>query len=200
MRIRWEASQRIELLTAEALNVSASAMARMEQAGHLERVAPGVYIGVGHAQHPLIEAAAWACRHEQAVACLLTAAVHHELTDAFASGTWLFVPKGASPPRSQTQSVHVIQTAPRFIDPDHDAANGIDTIEVHGVALRITGPDRTTIDMWRYPRRVAREHALEALRRRRNAKDFRLPPFARLARRLGAWSRLEDIVQGLALR
>jgi hypothetical protein len=175
-------------------------MARMEKEGILHRVVPGVYVGARHKRHPLIEPAAWTLRHPKAVACLLTAAVYHDLTDAFARGTWLFIPKGASPPRSRVATLNVVQTAPRLIDPKQDRNNGIVKLPVHGVELRLTGPDRTTLDLWRYPRKVSHEYALDALRRRTRASDFHMPSFARLARRLRIWWRLEPIVQGLILR
>jgi hypothetical protein len=172
----------------------------MEREGALERVIPGVYVGAGQMQHALIEAAAWTTRHPSAVTCLLTAAVFHELVDAFAGGTWLYVPKGSSPPRSRVVRVRVVQTAPRFVDPECDEDNGIATVTIHGIEIRLTGPDRTVLDLWRYPRHVAAEHALEALRRRVSAEGFHLPAFARLGRRLGAWSKVEPVIQGLVLR
>ena len=175
-------------------------MSRMEQTGALERIIPGVYVGAAHKQHPLIEAAAWTVRHPRAVACLLTAAVHHELTDAFAGGTWLYVPLGSSPPRSRVVRVHVVQTAEWLVNPVHDEDNGIDVIQVHGVNLHVTGPNRTALDLWRYPRRVPIEHALEALRRLVSDNKFHLPAFARLGRRLGIWPKVEPVVQGLVLR
>ena len=175
-------------------------MARMSQEGVLDRIVPGVYLGARHERQPLTEAAAWTLKHPHAVVCLLTAATHHDLTDSFAGGTWIYVPKGSSPPRSRAVPVHAIQTARKYIDPDHDGDQDITAVELHGVRLRVTGPDRTTIDMWRYPRRVSAEHALEALRRRARADDFSPPTFARLARRLGAWTKLEPVLQGLVLR
>lgn len=198
--IRLAAKESDRLLAPNDLGVTVDAMARVAAEGTIERVIAGVYVGAEHDLHPLIEAAAWTKRHPQAVACLLTAAVHHGLTDAFAGGVWLFVPKGSSPPRSVASPVHVVQTAPRFVDPTADPENGISTRTVHGVQLRITDPDRTVLDLWRYPRRIAAEHALEALRRRFGADDFHLPAFGRLGRRLGVWSRLDPVVQGLALR
>jgi hypothetical protein len=172
----------------------------MDNEGVVQRVVPGVYIGTKHDRHSLIEAAAWVRRHPHAVPCLLTAAVYHDLTDAFARGTWLYVAKGTTPPRSRLAKLHVVQTAPRFVRPEDDLLNGIVTIRVHGVSLRITNADRTTIDLWRYPRRIPREYALQALKLRVGSRDFHTPKFARLARRLGAWSKLEDTIQGVTLR
>lgn len=198
--IRLHAQASAGLFTATGKGVDPDAMARLEREGVLHRVIPGVYLGAQHSRHPLVEAAAWVLRHPQAVVCLLTAAVYYDLVDAFARGTWLFVPLGASVPRSRVVHVHVIQTAPRFVDPPLDGENGITTLHVHGIEVRITDPDRTTLDLWRYPRRVSSEHAIEALRRRVRAEGFEMPRFARLARRLDVWSRVERIVQGLALR
>lgn len=188
------------LWRAADLSVPAAAMSRMSREGALERIIPGVYLGSRHGQTSLTEAAAWTLKHPNAVLCLLTAAVYHDLTDAFTGGTWLYVEKGTSPPRSSVVPVHVIQTASRFIDPEQDVANDIAGLELHGVRVRITGPDRTALDLWRYPRRVSGEHALEALRRRVRADDFRIPVFARLARRLDVWRKVEPVMQGLVLR
>jgi len=189
------------LWRAADLDVPAAAMSRMCREGILDRILPGVYLGASHRQHLLVEAAAWTLKHPRAVTGLLTAAVYHGLTDAFTSGTWLFVPKGTSPPRSTVVPVHVIQTAPRFIASEHDEAYGIALQTVHGVPVRLTNPDRTVLDMWRYPRHISREHALATLRRRVRSEDFDVPRFARLGRRLdNAWSMVEDVVQGMMFR
>lgn len=197
--IRRSASS-AHLLTAETLGVHPSAMARLTQEGTLERVAPGVYVGTAHSLHPLIEVAGWTLRHPQVVASLLTAAVFHDLTDAFARGTWLFIPFGNSPPRSRVMTVHTVQVVPRLVVRENDAENGIETIMVHGTEVRITGRDRTTLDLWHYPNHISREYALDALRRRLREPGFQMPGFARLARRLGVWDRVEPVVQGMMLR
>lgn len=188
------------LLTAEGLGVSPASLVREATDGALERVVPGVYIGPLQRRSVLTEGAAWTLRHPKVVVGLLTAALYYGLTNAFARGTWLLVPKGASPPRSETVPVHVVQVSPALVEPARDEENGILTVEVHGVKVRVTGPDRTVIDLWRYPRRVSSEFALEALGRRVRAEDFHLPAFARLARPMGAWDKLEPVVQGILLR
>lgn len=185
------------LLRADELGVPLHALAHAERAGIVERLVPGVYIGREVARHPLAEVAAWTVRHPAVVGCLLTAAAWHGLTEAFERGTWMFVPTGASPPRSRTAPVRVVQSTPRFLDPAHDAELGILSLDVHGVRVRVTGPDRTAIDLWRYPALIADEHALMALRRRAQAPDFSTPVFARLATRLDAWTRIEGILRGM---
>ena len=198
--IRVAAEKQPVLLRAADLEVSHDAMARMENEGVLARVIPGVYIGAVHRQHPLLEAAAWTLRFPRAVVGLITAAVHHDLTDSFSNGTWLYVPKGGSRPRSRVAVVHALQSAEHLIAPRRDRENGVDRLEVHGVRVRITGPDRTALDLWRFPRRVTPETALVALRRRTTAPGFQIPAFARLAKRLRVWSRIEPVLQGMVLK
>lgn len=192
-----EAARHDQLLRAETLSVPGHALVRAEAAGELVRVVPGVYLGVSWPRSTLTEAAAWTLRYPAAVAGLLTSAVHHGLTDAFEQGTWLCVPVGTSVPRSRTTPLHPVQVTPRWLTPDADADNGIVRVEAHGVVVRLTDPDRTVIDLWRFPRLVAREHALAALRRRVAAPDFRVPDFARLARHLEAWARIEPVLEGM---
>lgn len=198
--IRAAASKGAGLLRAAELGVQPWSMTRMTESGVIERVVPGVYVGMQCERHPLIEVAAWTLRYPAAVACLLTAAAYHELTDAFTRGAWFFVPKGSSVPRSRTASLHVVQVAPSLIDPKCDEENGITRLIVHGVEMRLTGPDRTVLDMWKYPRRVSSEHALRALHLRSHSSDFELPRFARLGHHLGVWKRIEPVVQGMMVR
>ncbi|MFT5582572.1 MAG: hypothetical protein ACI9VR_000148 [Cognaticolwellia sp.] len=148
----------------------------------------------------MAEAAAWALKYPNAVAALLTAARFHDLTDAFEGGVWLYVPAGTSRPRIRVTAVRVVQLVPRFIDREFDEPNGIQTMEVHGTSLRLTGPDRTTLDLWRHSRHVSKEYAVDSLRRRVAKEDFDLPVFARLARRIGVWPRVEPLLTGLVLR
>lgn len=198
--IRLAAASGDRFLRAGDLDVPAYALAQTQRAGLIERIVPGVYLGPAWPRQRLTEAAAWTLRHPNAVAGLITAAVYHELTDAFERGTWLLVPHGTSPPRSQTSGVHVVQVAPWMLHPGDDATNGILHASAHGVAVRVTGPDRTVLDLWRYPQLISAEHALVALRRRVSTPGFNVPAFARLARRLGAWSKVERTLQGMMVR
>lgn len=188
--------ERAPLLTAQGLGVPGTALAAAEKQGVLERVVPGVYMGSTEERSDLTEAAGWTQRHPGVVIGLLTAAAHHGLVDAYPGATWMFVPKGGSPPRSRTSPVTAIQTA-KFIEPERDGQHGIQRLRRHGVTLRITSPDRTALDLWRYPRKISREHAKAALQRRVRADDFDLPRFRRLAELLGAWKKIELLVEGL---
>lgn len=198
-RIRDAATTSPVFLRADDLNVSIEAMSRMEAEGTLTRVAPAIYLGSDVRMHPLAEAAAWTLRYPDAVVGGLTSAVYHDLTDAFARGIWLIVPKGTTVPRSKTSALQVVQAASRFVDRADDTDNGIEVIAVHGTDLRITNPDRTVVDLWRYRRRIPREYALIALKRWYSHPAFETPRFARLAKRMGVWGMIEPTLTGLTL-
>jgi predicted transcriptional regulator of viral defense system len=198
-RIRDAALTSAGFLRAEDLGVSVEAMSRMEAEGTLTRVAPAVYLGSDVRMHPLAEAAAWTLRYPDAVVGGLTAAVAYDLTDAFARGIWLIVPKGTTVPRSTTSTLQVVQAAPRFIHREQDSDNGIVVVLVHGTQVRITDRDRTVVDLWRYRQRIPREYALVALKRWTSSPEFEMPRFARIARRMGAWAGLEPTLTGLTL-
>jgi len=172
---------------------------RMVEAGRLERVAPSVYLPSDSIWHPLAEAAAWSLRHENAVICLLTAAVYYDLTDAFARGIWLAVPRGASRPRSKEVQLHSVEVRPDLLDPGSDESNGIETVTVHGREVRITGRDRTVLDLWKYTTKIPVEYAMTALKRRVGEPGFTYSKFSRLGRRLKVWGRVGPITQGLRL-
>ncbi len=167
--------------------------------GTLLRVAPAIYLGATVPQHPLAEAGAWTVRYPDAVVGLLTAAIHHDLTDAFARGTWLCVARGQTVPRSRTAHLHIVQVAPAWLDPRHDAELGIEPLDVHGAHVRLTNPNRTVLDLWRFPHRIPREYALVALKRRVHTPGFNAAELARLARRLGVWNRLQPTLEGMLL-
>lgn len=172
---------------------------RLLTADRLERIAPAVYLPTNVARHPLAEAAAWSLRYDNAVICLLTAAVYYDLTDAFARGIWLAVPKGTTRPRSKATTILAIETSADLLDPAFDDENGIESIQVHGSTVRITGRDRTVLDLWKYRTNVPSEYALVALKRRVRDPDFVYSSFARLGRRLRVWNRVGPVVQGLLL-
>ncbi|MFT6395705.1 MAG: putative transcriptional regulator of viral defense system [Bradymonadia bacterium] len=172
---------------------------RLVKANRLERVAPAVYLPADASWHPLAEAAGWSLRYENAVICLLTAAVYYDLTDAFARGIWLAVPRKSTRPRSWEVPLHAVEVRPDLLDSDSDTANGIDAIYVHGSRVRITGRDRTVLDLWKYRTKIPSEYALVALKRRMREPDFTYSKFARLGRKLRVWSRVGPVAQGLRL-
>jgi len=153
----------------------------------MERVIDGVYLPADAIQDELTVAAAMKLRHPHVVVGLLTAAVFHRLTSAFAGATWLLVPRGNTPPSSKWPPVRTVRVQPWLLQRNL----GIQTVVRHGVEVLITNPDRTVIDLFRHGRHVDLEYALEALRTLIHSEDFNRRRFAKLADQLRAWNKIK---------
>lgn len=188
-----KAAQVDQLLAASDFGVKVHLLKHAQRTGLVVRVVPGVYLGATHQRGLLTEAAGWTLKHPGVVVSLLTAAHFHGLVD-HSDTTWLQVPKGSSVPRSWRTPVQVKIAVPHFLTDNM----GIERVVVHGVVVRITGPDRTVIDLWRCPH-IPEVTALEALRRRVRARGFVNYTFYALAKRLRAWHHLDGLIQGLTL-
>ncbi len=173
------------------LNVCPAILSRLASHGELQRVRRGVYLGAAIDPHPLFEAAAVVKRTPRAVVGLLTALEYHQLTTAWPDGIWIMVPRNQNPP--QEEGLRVVRVRRDLLD----TSLGIDTIEVHGVDVRITNPTRTVMDCWKYTRRVSHAIALEALRELHSSGDWDGRAMYRLARRLGLWTRLRPYMEVL---
>ncbi len=101
------------------------------------------------------------------------------------------MPRDRNPP--QGEGLRVVRVRPDLLD----GSLGIDTLEVHGVTVKITNPTRTVLDCWKYTRRVSHTIALEALRELRASEHWSGRDVYRLARKLGVWSRLRPYVEAI---
>jgi len=189
-RVR-EAARRGLLIESQDLDVPPSILSRLASHGELNRIRRGVYLGANIDPHPLHEAAAVVKRTPRAVVGLLTALEYYRLTTTWPDGIWILTPRDQNPP--QEEGLHVVRARPDLLDENL----GIDSIEVHGVTVRITNPTRTLLDCWKYTRRVSRTIALEALQELRRSEHWDGRAMYRLARRLGLWTRLRPYVEAI---
>jgi predicted transcriptional regulator of viral defense system len=179
------------LVESSDLEVPPAILSRLAQRGELNRVRRGVYLGSKIDPHPLYEAAAVVKRTPRAVVGLLTALEYYRLTTSWPDGVWVLVPRDRNPPQGEV--LHVVRVLPKFLD----LSLGIDTLEVHGVTVKITDPTRSVLDCWKHTRRVSGTVALEALRELRISDHWNGRSLYRLARRLGVWTRLRPYVEAL---
>ena len=179
------------LISSDDLDVPPAILSRLSREGELRRVRRGVYLGVDVEPHPLFEAAAIVKKTPRAVVGGLTALEYYGLTTSWPDGIWILTPRDQNTP--QKKGLQVIRVEPELLEPEL----GIDTMQVHGVEVRITSPTRTVLDCWKYTRRVSHTIALEALRELRHSEQWDGRAFFRLARKLGLWSRLKPYVEAL---
>lgn len=118
-------------------------------------------------------------RAPHGVICLTSALAHWELTDEIPRHVHLAVPRGTSRPiiRHPPTRVHVF-------DPDTFAL-GRRTVELApGESIRITDPERTIVDMFRFRGRLGTSLATAALRTYLQGEDPKPGRVAELARAL----------------
>ena len=126
------------------LGFSRMQLSRMVAAGKAENPARGIY------RFPLEDDGevnyAWAAISRQvpgALFCLYSAAVHHGISEDLGMTRYVALPKGQQ--RRERKGVKFLNWGGSG---ELDA--GVDTIQVDGVDVRITSPERTLVDMFRY--------------------------------------------------
>jgi predicted transcriptional regulator of viral defense system len=132
-------------------------------------------------------------RAPMAVACLLTAASIHDLTDDIPPAVQIAVPRSSTRPRISYPPVEVFQF-------HADTFNlGLDSIDAApGEPVRVYSPERTVIDLMRLRRRIGEPTALIALRRyleRRTTRPGQLLELARALDVLGPTRAALDVLE-----
>ena len=132
-------------------------------------------------------------RAPAAVACLLTAASLHDLTDDIPPTVQIAVPRSGTRPRISYPPVEVF----RFHAETFDL--GLGSVEAApGEPVRVYGPERTVVDLMRLRRRIGEPTALIALRRylsRRAARPGELLELARALDVLGPTRAALDVLE-----
>ena len=126
--------------------------------GALEQVSRGMYrlADLGPESHAAL--AEVASRVPGSVVCLLSALAFHELTTQSPRDVWIAIPPKAWTPSNPPTRVHVVRMSEPWL------TDGVDTVVVDNVPVRITTPVRTVVDCFRFRTSVGLDVALEALR------------------------------------
>ncbi|WP_327211201.1 hypothetical protein [Rhizobium leguminosarum] len=131
------------------LGHSRTAIGRLVQAGVLESPLRGVYRPAGGDENPFLDKLAAMSKHcPNAVFFLFTAAAHHELLEREPSAEHVGLPPSqrAAPTFSGGELPLDVIRWSRI----EDWEVGVDVRRHLGVDVRITSPERTLFDMWRY--------------------------------------------------
>lgn len=163
----------------EAHGIPRNEIYRLLRKGLVERQARGIYSASEHpvtAEHTLAQVAK---QVPSGVFCLLTALRFHELTTQAPAEVWLALPENARKPKLAHPRLRVA----RFSGPA--LTEGIETLRVEGVDVRIYSAAKTVADCFKYRNKVGIDVAVEALRdfsRRHRGGANELARFARICR------------------
>lgn len=115
-------------------------------------------------------------RAPKGVICLLSALAFHDLTTQIPHEVYLAVPRDAEPPRIDHPPVRVFRVGEQAF------AEGIETHELDGVAVRVYSREKTLADCFKYRTTVGLDTAVEAVRRYRDQGRVNVEAILRAAR------------------
>lgn len=157
-----------------------------EDAGRIYRVAHGVWVSPEIYADPKLDDAL-ACRTGGVIG-YLTAAFKHDLCDAVTPHAYVIVPWTTSRPASGLP-VTYIRTRNLLA-----MTAGVEHRMFHGLPIRITGPARTVVDLYRIEPAGVRQHSAAALTRY-IARELPTGEIADLAHEFGMWDVLRPEIE-----
>ena len=120
-----------------------------------------------------------AARYPQAVICLISALAFHELTTQVPHRVDVAIHNQAAQPLLDQPPLRVFRFSGRAW------TEGVTTYPIDDVAVRITNPEKSIADAFKYRNKIGLDVALEALKEYRARRDFdrsRLLKYARICR------------------
>ena len=135
-----------------------STLSRLMKKGFLQRLSRGLYsvVQAEITEHQtLIEVAK---TYPDAVVCLLSALLFHNLTTQLPRRVWLAVENKAWAPRKGPVRFEVVWLTGRSF------SEGIEIHDIQGVPVRVYNPAKTVADCFKFRNRVGTDVAVEALR------------------------------------
>ena len=140
-----------------AAGESRVALAQLVREGQLAQLARGLY---ALPDRPLSEHGALAevaTKSTQGVICLISALRVLELTTQQSAEIWLAIPHKAHPPKLSYPPLRVVHMSGEAM------AQGIETVDVAGVRVRVFGVAKTVADCFKFRNKIGLDVALEAL-------------------------------------
>jgi len=156
--------------------ISRKMLYTMRDAGVIEKLERGLY---RLAELPPLgnpDLVAVAMKIPTGVICLISALSFHEITTQVPHEVYVALKRGTEPPRLKHPPVRFFWlTGEAFTE-------GIETLEVDGIRLRIYSPEKTVADCFKYRNKIGLDTAIEALKLYRERKPVKVNKLIRFAR------------------
>lgn len=161
------------------LGVSPRLLYAMRDAGELVELSRGLYRLATLPPLSQPDLVAVAVKVPRGVICLISALAFHDLTTQVPHAVYVALPNEAERPRLAHPPLRLFW----FSGQAYTA--GIERHEIDGVRVKIYCPEKTVADCFKFRNKIGMEVVIEALKRYRERKGFRLQRlqhFARLCR------------------
>ena len=176
----------------KATGATAAAVSRLERDGRILRLSRGLYQladAPTEAHHALAEASKLVPR---GVVCLTSALAFHDLTDRTPTRVWMAITRADRASRTAQPPLRFVRFPPRRL------TEGVTVHRIEGVAVPITDPAHTVVDMFRYRSVVGLPLAIEGLKEALRNRRAAPAELARIATRERAWSVMRPYLEALA--
>ena len=165
---------------ARELGVHPRDLYRMRDNGDVLELSRGVFRRADAPTPSLPDLLAISCRAPRAIACCVSAAAVHDLTDEIPTAVQIAIPRSGRPPRIDYPPIEVFRFAQATFE------LGLSSVEAApNERVRVYGPERVVVDLMRLRRRLGEPLALGALRRYLGAPGAHPGRLFELARALG---------------
>jgi len=142
----------------EAIGLPREYLVRLHRQGKLDRPGRGIYT-LSDAnvteRHSYAEVAK---RVPDAVICLLSALVFHEITTQNPASVWIALRKGARTPVLTSPSLRIVRLSGPSL------TEGIENHQVEGVPVRVYSAAKTVADCFKFRNKIGLDVAIEALK------------------------------------
>lgn len=150
---------------AEELGISARMLTYLVKKGEIQRISRGLYALAGidpsGSDWKYYDLATTANSYKDAVICLISALNYWEMTEEFARSYWLAFPNNHPPVKNEMVRMY----RPRNLE------TGIVKIKLSGVDVKITDPERSVVDAFKY---LDEESAVTSLRLYLNQEESKI--------------------------
>ena len=137
--------------------ITAATISRLVEDGEVLRISRGLYQlrdAPFEAHHSLAEAAK---RVPKGVVCLTSALAYHELTDQLPRAVWMAIGTKDWAPKEDGLPIRIVRFTNALL------ADGVITVHIENVPVKIFGVAKTIADCFRHRRTVGQAVALEGL-------------------------------------
>jgi len=179
--------------------IAASTLSRMKEKGLVRQLGRGLYQlpdASLDANHSLAEAAKLV---PKGVVCLVSALAYHELTDTMPSRIWMAIGAKDRRPRVTSPAIQFVRFGTKVL------TTGVKEHLVEGVAVRITTPAKTVVDLFRYRQSAGKRYqkspglnlAIEGLREALRLRKATPSEIARYAAEGGIWKVVRPYLEAM---
>lgn len=171
---------------------TATAVSRLERDGTILKLGRGLYQlpdAPLDEHHALAEAAKLV---PKGVVCLVSALAFHELTDQMPRRVWMAIGSKDWRPRIDRPAIRFVRFAAESL------SRHVDSHSIEGVAVRITSPARTVVDLFRYRRTVGQNLAIEGLKEVLRTRKATPGDVHAISSEMGQWRLIRPYLETLA--